>query len=213
MKPENLIEIMKTINHLKDTTRHSWTKQGRHESVAEHTYSLACMAFLMKDEFPDADFYKVLSMCLFHDIGEAFTGDIPAFEKEKSDEVIEQNCVGTWLKTLPEPLQATLTALFEEMEALETLEAKIYKALDKMDALLMHNEADISTWLPLEYELNQTYGNEQVAFSSYLKEFRKAILMDTLEKIDAQKSMKKRHEIHLMKEVLRPFEKHCYAGI
>lgn len=185
MKPETLIEVMKTVNQLKDTTRHSWTKKGRHESVAEHTYSLTCMAFLLKDEFLDADFNKIISMCLFHDIGEAFTGDIPAFDKEKHHEITEQDCIQNWLLSLPEPQRMELSVLFEEMEAMETQEARIYKALDKMDALLMHNEADISTWLPLEYELNQTYGNEQVSFSTYLQSFRKAILENTLEKIEA----------------------------
>ena len=40
-------------------------------------------------------------------------------------------------------------SLLAEMNALETLEAKIYKALDKTEALIQHNESDISTWLPL----------------------------------------------------------------
>ncbi len=45
--------------------------------------------------------------------------------------------------------------------ALETKEAKIYKALDKLEAVIQHNEAPLSSWLPLEYELNQTYGKEE----------------------------------------------------
>ena len=69
------------------------------------------------------------------------------------------------------------------MEALETTEAKIYKALDKMEALIQHNEADISTWLPLEYELNLTYGEQQVQFSEYMKELKAQINQDTLDKI------------------------------
>ena len=39
-----------------------------------------------------------------------------------------------------------------------------------MEALISHNEADISTWLPLEYELNLTYGEAQVQFSEYIEE-------------------------------------------
>ena len=33
------------------------------------------------------------------------------------------------------------------------LEAKVYKALDKLEAVIAHNESDISTWLPLELSL------------------------------------------------------------
>ena len=47
------------------------------------------MAFLLKDEFPDADIDKVISMCLIHDLGECFTGDIPTFIKTNHDRDIE----------------------------------------------------------------------------------------------------------------------------
>ena len=46
------------------------------------------------------------------------------------------------------------------METLETSEAKLYKALDNMEAVIQHNESDISTWLPLEYELQLTHGEK-----------------------------------------------------
>ena len=32
-----------------------------------------------------------------------------------------------------------------------------YKALDKLEALISHNESDIETWLPLEYDLQLSY--------------------------------------------------------
>ena len=44
----------------------------------------------MRDEFPEADMDKVIRMCIIHDLGECFTGDIPTFEKTKSDEVKEE---------------------------------------------------------------------------------------------------------------------------
>jgi putative hydrolase of HD superfamily len=37
------------------------------------------MAFLLKHEFEDVDINKVVDMCLIHDLGECFTGDIPTF--------------------------------------------------------------------------------------------------------------------------------------
>ena len=69
------------------------------------------------------------------------------------------------------------------MEKRETIEAKIYKAIDGLEALVQHNAADLSTWLPLEYELNKTYADDKVAFSMYLKELREEIRKDTLKKI------------------------------
>ena len=141
------------------------------------------MAYLVSDEFPEANLEKLLKMCLIHDIGEAFTGDIPAFEKMSADESREEDLLKEWVQSLPKPFAAEMTALYAEMAARETLEAKIYKALDNMEALISHNESDIQTWLPLEYDLQMTYGNDKVAFSKYLTELRDMVREDSREKI------------------------------
>ena len=74
--------------------------------------------------------------------------------------------------------------LYEEMAERKTLEAKIYKALDGLEAVVQHNISDLSTWIPKEYELNKTYASDKVTFSEYLTELREEILKDTLEKLD-----------------------------
>lgn len=61
------------------------------------------MAYFVSDEFPEADLLKIMKMCLIHDLGEAFTGDIPAFEKTDKDSEKEADVLGEWVKTLPEP--------------------------------------------------------------------------------------------------------------
>lgn len=183
METREFLDLMHLAERLKNNTRHSWTSTGRHESVAEHSWRLTVMAFFVRDEFPQADMDRVIRMCIFHDMGEAFTGDIPAFEKHESHETRERQCVEDWIASLPQPYGGDLKDLFREMEEQQTLEAKIYKALDKMEALISHNEADISTWLPLEYELNLTYGKDQVQFSEYMKKLREEINQDTRDKI------------------------------
>ena len=75
----------------------------------------------------------------------------------------------------------------EEMKALESNEARIYKALDKLEAVISHNESDISTWLPLEYELQLAYGKEEVEFSAYFKELKGQIDQWTREKIRGER--------------------------
>ena len=188
MKVREYLDLMYKMETLKCTPRHSWTSTGRRESVAEHTWRLALMASFSKDEFPEANAEKVLLRCLCHDLGETFTGDIPAFQKTNADSAAEDAAVNAWLQSLPAPYCAELTGLFAEMAAQETLEAKLYKALDKMEALIQHNEADIKTWIPLEYELNFTYGSEAVAFSEYLTQLRAEINRDCAEKIEAEKA-------------------------
>ena len=126
---------------------------------------------------------KVIRMCLIHDLGEAFTGDIPTFDKTEADTQKEDALFDSWVQTLPEGTKEEFSSLLAEMNTLETLEAKIYKALDKMEAVIQHNESDISTWLPLEYELQLTYGAENVQFSPWFREFRAQINAITREKI------------------------------
>lgn len=183
MDEKTLLDILHIAEHLKDTTRHCYTSGGRHESVAEHSWRLCLFAWLLRDEFPQLDMDKVLYMCLIHDLGEAFTGDIPSFEKTAADTLHEDKTLFNWVSTLPEPYRTDMTALYKEMNALETGEAKLYKALDKLEAVIQHNESPLDTWLPLEYELNLTYADENVAFSSYLTSLRAMIREDTERKI------------------------------
>ncbi|MDD5936978.1 MAG: HD domain-containing protein [Clostridiales bacterium] len=183
MEMKSFLETIKLCENLKNSTRHSWTSTGRHESVAEHTWRMTVMAYFMQDEFPEADINKVIQMCIFHDIGEAFTGDIPVFLKNQDHEVTEANCINEWIGSLPEPYHTKMKELYKEAEAQETLEAKLYKAIDKLEVVIQHNEADISTWIELEYTLNLTHGEEQVEFSDYLKALKAEINEESRQKI------------------------------
>ena len=183
MEARALLDALHVAERLKDETRHCYTSGGRHESVAEHSWRIALMAFWMKDEFPDVDIDKVIRMCLIHDLGECFIGDIPTFAKTDADEAREEAELMAWVRSLPEPVSGEMEALYREMIALETPEAKLYKALDKLEAVIQHNEAALSTWLPREYDLNLTYADENVAFSPYLTALRAAIRRETEEKI------------------------------
>ncbi len=144
------------------------------------------MALLLRNEFPDVDINKVVYMCLIHDLGECFTGDIPTFIKTDAERETEDSLLQKWVNSMPTEVSNDLTALFSEMEAQKTAEAKIYKALDKLEALIQHNEAPLNTWSENEFELNKTYAFDAVAFSEWLTELRKAILEDTIRKINME---------------------------
>ncbi len=184
MEPRKLLDALLVAERLKDTTRHCYTAKGRHESVAEHSWMMTLMAYFMKDEFEGVDMNKVIQMCIIHDLGECFTGDIPTFDKTKDNEETEENLLYSWVKSLPENYANEMIALYEEMNERKTLEAKVYKAIDGLEALIQHNISDLSTWIPKEYELNKTYANDKVEFSEYLKQLREEVRKDTLEKIE-----------------------------
>ena len=89
MEPRKLLDILITTERLKNVTRHCYTSNGRHESVAEHCWMSAMMALLLRDEFPQANMDKVIKTTVFikemNDFGAInevyktfFTSDFPA---------------------------------------------------------------------------------------------------------------------------------------
>jgi len=183
MEPGKLIDILHLAEKLKDTTRHCYSSGGRRESVAEHCWRAALMAYLMKDEFPEADMDKVILMCLVHDLGEAFTGDIPCFDKTDAHEKRETELLTQWVSSLPEPYNIELQCILTEIRQMETLEARIFKAIDNMEAVVQHNESDLSTWIPHEFQLNLVYGEDKVGFSPYMTGLRQHLRKETESKI------------------------------
>jgi putative hydrolase of HD superfamily len=184
MEAHALLNALHTAERLKDATRHCYTSGGRHESVAEHSWRLALLAYWLRDDFPELDMDKVIRMCLIHDLGEAFTGDIPTFDKTQADEDREEALLFAWVEGLPAPFRGEMAALYREMAALETPEAKLYKALDNLEAVVQHNESDLSTWAENEFSLNLTYGYDKAAWSPILTALRNAVRAETEARIE-----------------------------
>lgn len=187
MSPRELLDILAAAERLKCNTRHCETSSGRQESVAEHSWRAALLAMLLSglEEFRSYDMDRVIRMCLIHDLGEAFTGDVPTFEKTAEDKEKERSARSKWIEGFPGAQRREFQDLFAEMEEQQTPEAKIYKAIDKMEAVIQHNESDIRTWLPLEYELQMTYGQEEAQFSPWLRALREQVDVQTRDKIDS----------------------------
>lgn len=152
--------------------------------VAEHSWIMTLMAFFMKDEFPQADINKVIRMCIIHDLGECFTGDIPTFLKTEAHEETEETLLADWVNSLPDNTRTEMTELYREMEERQALEARIYKAIDSLEALIQHNLSDISTCSENEFELNLKYADDRVLFSEYQTALREEIRKDTINKIE-----------------------------
>lgn len=188
MKPEKMLDFLTFAGRLRTVPRHCYTAPDRRESVADHSWRLVLMAYLCAEEYPGIDLGKLLTFAAIHDLGEAVTGDIPAFVKTEAQEQTEDRAIDSLVNTLPAQAREKLSALFDEYERQDSLEAKLCLALDKMEAVLSHNESDITTWLPLEHDLQLTYGAEEAAFSPYTEELRAALNADTRRKIaDAAK--------------------------
>lgn len=183
MKPRELLDCLEVAERLKDTTRHCYTSKGRRESVAEHSWMMTLMAFFLRDEFPNVNMDKVIHMCIIHDLGECFTGDIPTFDKNIKHEVKEEELLYNFISSLPLNYAKEMKELYDEMKERKTIESKIYKAIDSLEALIQHNISKLSTWTDNELEFNLTYAFDKVEFSKYFTELRKTIQEDTYDKI------------------------------
>ena len=131
MTSRDYLNILHIAERLKDTTRHCTTSKRRVESVAEHSWRVSLMALLLRNEFPDIDIDRVVSMCLVHDLGECFTGDIPTFHKTDADRKKEDSLLNEWIEGLPREVSDDLKDLYKEMESQETTEARLYSTTSR----------------------------------------------------------------------------------
>lgn len=187
MEVEKVLEFLMLTEKLKCNTRHSYTSDGRRESVAEHTFGLMVFAWLLKDAFPAMNMEKVMELCLIHDFGEAIVGDVPCFLKGETEVHTERNAWSDVIEKLPEEKGGELKQLWEELEASDTPEAKLVHAMDKMEAVIQHDAAPIETWIPLEYELQFTHGKKETDAFSYMQKLKEAVDCITREKIEKSK--------------------------
>lgn len=174
---------------LKNELRHSFTSAGRQESVAEHTWRMSLMAILLSSKLDKkVNFEKLLKMIVIHDIVEIQAGDTPVpfmvgnneLKQEKARR--EQDAIVNIRETLGPVIGEELYLLWQEFEARETYEAKVANALDKLEVQIQHNEADIKTWIPVEYELIYSR-RPYTAFDPVLDELRVMIEQEAEQKL------------------------------
>jgi putative hydrolase of HD superfamily len=164
-----LLDFLRAAERLKTVTRSAYTSTGDRESVAEHTWRLSLMALLLAREFPEVDFARLVKICLVHDLGEAISGDVPAPEQARrraagataGKAADERRDLVTLLEPLPEPLREEITTLWDDYEAAQSPEAKLAKALDKLETILQHTQGRNPP--DFDYRFNLGYGREHTA--------------------------------------------------
>ena len=190
MNLDRLDRYLKFINEaelLKSVLRAAYTSTGRQESTAEHSYRLTLFASLMSVEFPELDREKILKMCLVHDLGELYEGDIPAVLMPDAGEKhqIELRAVTKLFSMLPEDQAESFMALWMEYEKAESAEALFVKALDKAETILQHNRGKNPP--DFDYGFNLEYGKEYFGRNEWFRELRKRLDAETNRRIVEKK--------------------------
>ena len=164
-----ILDFLRAAERLKVTFRSAYTSAGRPESVAEHTWRLCLMALVLAPELPGLDFSRLVKICLVHDLGEAIGGDVSAPEQARRTQAgletgkgeRERRDLVTLLEPLPERLRREITALWDEYDAASSREAKLAKALDKLETILQHNQGHNPP--DFDYRFNLEYGRVHMA--------------------------------------------------
>jgi putative hydrolases of HD superfamily len=153
-----LLQFIRDAEKLKNVYRSAWTSGGQPESTAAHTWRLCLMVVVLEPHLPEVDIGKLLKMCIIHDLGEAISGDIPAIYQSSSAPKAEQERKDllTLLQPLPTATQHAILALWDEYEKAASPEARVAKALDKLETLLQHNQG--ANPPDFDYIFNLDYG-------------------------------------------------------
>jgi len=176
---EGLLAFLRGAEALKSTRRSAWTSAGEPETVAAHTWRLCLLALLLRDQFPDVDLARLLSICIVHDLGEAIGGDIPAIHQaaDASKAAQERRDLASLAAPLPERLRTRILELWDEYEAAETAEARLAKALDKLETIMQHNQGRNPP--DFDYAFNLDYGRRYTGHSPLIEEIRAVLDRET----------------------------------
>jgi putative hydrolase of HD superfamily len=140
------------------------------------------MAVVVHRDFPEVDFERLIKICIVHDLGEAIGGDVPAPEqalRARSKSTDERRDLIQLLAPLPTDLRDEIAALWDEYEAARSPEARLAKALDKLETILQHTQG--ANPPDFDYRFNLGYGRQFTAHHPVLVELR-AMLDDETER-------------------------------
>ena len=170
------LQFIREAERLKNVLRTAYTSEGRHESTAEHSWRLALLAAVLTSERPELDMQRVVLMCLIHDLGEAFDGDVPAIAQTAPGvkAASELAAMERLTRLLPPEAGATIREIWEEYEACQMPEARWVKALDKAETIIQHNQG--ANPAGFDYAFNLTYGSEYFDDGALLSDLR--LLLD-----------------------------------
>ena len=180
---DKVIRFIKELENLKSVTRTAWTKTGRRESTAEHSWRLAMLLMVLREDFKDLDIDKAIKMSLVHDLGELYDGDISAKLQNDNDNKaeMEEKAMRRMLTILPENLAENIYDLWKEYNECSTKEAKLVKAMDKLETIVQHNQGNNPE--DFDYEFNLQYGKQYFMDNEILEYMRYIIDEDTKESV------------------------------
>ena len=151
----DLAKFLYEVGQLKRVKRSGWWIAGVRdpESVAEHTFRTAVIAYLLA-RLEGADAGKAVFMALFHDLPEARTNDAHRIVRRYADwRDVDKKAMTEQSKNLPEQTANEVLSFFEEFENEVSPEAKLARDADLLECLIQAREYqalgyhDVADWI------------------------------------------------------------------
>lgn len=135
---KNLVNFLFEVGMLKKTPRSGYQFLGSgKESVAEHSFRMTIIGYLLSLQEPAADPMKTTLMCLFHDLHEARTGD-QNYVNKRYVRVDEDKAIQDLAEGLP--FKDRMVSLAREFAQATSLEARLSRDADQLDLILSLKE-------------------------------------------------------------------------
>jgi putative hydrolases of HD superfamily len=135
---KEIADFLFQCNFLKKTPRTGYRFLGSgEESVAEHSFGVMAMGYVLSKLDPEADPLKLLGLCLFHDAVEARTGD-QNYVYKRYVKVDHGKAVDHFTRDVE--FGPDIAGLIEEYERGDTREARLAHDADQLDLLLVIKE-------------------------------------------------------------------------
>ena len=166
-KINDILIFLQRTKGLESVERYNSSLSAMRNTVAEHSWRLGLMALIIAPQCNvSLDMNKVLALALAHDLAEAKTGDIDAYEQITSGEKFISQKMAREDGAMREmtgdlSFGKTVYALWREYTEQTTVEAKFVKALDKIEGFLHIAEKGVEAYIPKEF--HASYADKAVA--------------------------------------------------
>lgn len=146
---KNQLSFVVEIDRIKQIFRKTRLFDGsRFENDAEHSWTLCCMAVILKEHAnAGINLERVLKMLLVHDAVEIDAGDTFLYDsKRELAHIKEQEAAERIFGLLPADQRNELLALWQEFEDRTSPDARFAAALDRLEPLLQNYHTSGESW-------------------------------------------------------------------
>ena len=179
-----LVERFKGMFYWRD-----YPQEVRYDSVADHSWRLALLILLFEDRLTEFDTLRALKMAIIHDLPEIIAGDdsplgedgtgknTHAFNNKVKKLRLDKDTLAAQrlFQMLPKDKHQEFMKLWLEVESESTYEAKVVKALDRIEAMLQVLEYRKGHMFKEHLDFTVNYGSKGSNIDPLISEFAKTI--------------------------------------